>query len=321
MTSTELRKVFFNNITQLVLYEELTALENVHVHYASQNYLIFADMTVEGGRLTGGQDDAISVSYGGGPDKVVAFKDIEAAITQSAVKNNTDGSISKLLYTANIEVAKPDGTLFDDEVTVLCEDKNGTEVFSVSTSSGVIAEQEIEFRRWTGTSETEITYSPHKITISAAGYETLVIDSIMVDGPINWHVELQAEVVYPSAADVRNGMDYGSGGNEYTGTCVVPGQTDVRAGVDVDDTIGVLDLPAETDVRAGVDYDNASKTGTLVRFFGEAHTHTITEESPVHDITEDALTHTITEEAIAHAISEQLIHTITEESLVHTIND
>ena len=58
-------------------------------------------------------------------------------------------------------------------------------------ASGVLAEQTITARKWVGTSETLTTYSPHKFTISAQGYETLILENITIDGPIDWHLELQ----------------------------------------------------------------------------------------------------------------------------------
>ena len=37
------------------------------------------------------------------------------------------------------------------------------------------------------------TYSPHKFTLSKAGYETLDLENITIDGPIVWHLGLQDE--------------------------------------------------------------------------------------------------------------------------------
>jgi len=94
-------------------------------------------------------------------------------------------------YTCNVHIADKDGTNLQN-VTVLCEDKDGTEVFSVSTdASGDIAEQTITYKGWAGADETLTTYSPHKFTISKAGYETMVLDAVTVDEKINWKLELQ----------------------------------------------------------------------------------------------------------------------------------
>ena len=37
----------------------------------------------------------------------------------------------------------------------------------------------------------DVTLSPHKFTISKAGYETLVLENITISAPIKWHLELQ----------------------------------------------------------------------------------------------------------------------------------
>jgi len=96
-------------------------------------------------------------------------------------------------YTCNITVCDKDGTLLDD-VTVVCDDQADAEQFSEltgATNTGKIDEQILTYKTWTGTSETLVTSSPHKFTLSKAGYETMVLENITVDGPINWHLELQ----------------------------------------------------------------------------------------------------------------------------------
>jgi len=63
--------------------------------------------------------------------------------------------------------------------------------FSVSPTSSAIAEQTITAKIWTGTSELETKYI-HTFTISCSGYQTLVMEHIVVTAPIVWHLELQA---------------------------------------------------------------------------------------------------------------------------------
>jgi len=95
-------------------------------------------------------------------------------------------------YSCNIHIVNKDGVNIN-EATVACEDQFGTPVFSVNTNAeGNIVEQTISYRRhYNSGGITSQTYSPHKFTISKAGYETLVLDNITVDEPINWHLELQ----------------------------------------------------------------------------------------------------------------------------------
>jgi len=67
--------------------------------------------------------------------------------------------------------------------------------------SGDILEQKISYKQWYGTSENLSTYSPHKFTISKAGYETLILEAVTVDAPINWHLELRGKARYKLGSD------------------------------------------------------------------------------------------------------------------------
>ena len=63
---------------------------------------------------------------------------------------------------------------------------------AISTDvSGDITELNLVYKTWSTTSETLNDLSPHKFTLSKAGYETLPIDNYTVDGPVNEHWELQ----------------------------------------------------------------------------------------------------------------------------------
>jgi len=95
--------------------------------------------------------------------------------------------------TCNIHIADKDGVNLAG-VTVDCEDINTDAVWAAGTivtdANGDIVEQIIAYKTWTGTSETLATLTPHKFTLSKAGYETLVLDNVTVDGPIVWHLEM-----------------------------------------------------------------------------------------------------------------------------------
>ena len=104
-------------------------------------------------------------------------------------------------FTCNIHVADKDGANLAG-VVIDCEDQLAAAVWGAGTVStdaaGVIVEQTITYKTWTGTSETLVTSSPHKFTLSKAGYETLVLDAVTVDGPIDWHFELQQQKQSPA---------------------------------------------------------------------------------------------------------------------------
>ena len=107
--------------------------------------------------------------------------------------NNADSWIQET-YTCNIKVVDRDGAALEN-VIVDCEEADTTAVWTAGTiltdASGDIAEQQIRYKRWSGTSETLTDYSPHVFTISLAGYETQILPAITVDHPLVLHVELK----------------------------------------------------------------------------------------------------------------------------------
>jgi hypothetical protein len=98
-------------------------------------------------------------------------------------------------YYIDINVCDKDGVAISGAV-VDCEDQYGTASWtagSITTdASGNITQQKIKYRRFAYSSGIVTTiYSPHKFTISKAGYQTLVLENITVSSPIKWRVELQ----------------------------------------------------------------------------------------------------------------------------------
>ncbi|MBN2060721.1 MAG: G8 domain-containing protein [Deltaproteobacteria bacterium] len=79
------------------------------------------------------------------------------------------------------------------------------------------------------------------------------------------------------------------------------------------------DVPLEAEVKYGVAYD-FTRTGEMVRFFGEAHAHSIADDAPVHALANQALIHAISEDSLATVISENIVHTITEQVLTNEVN-
>jgi hypothetical protein len=124
------------------------------------------------------------------------------------------GSTGKFIeeWSCDIKVVDKDGTAING-ATVLCENTNDAQEFSVDTGAdGKIATQYITAKDWATTSETETDYNNFKFTISEPGYETLILENITIDSPIDWHLELQDPApspVYPHTSDVRQGVRYG----------------------------------------------------------------------------------------------------------------
>jgi len=171
------------------------------IHYAGMGYYAeTSEPTITGGKLTDIDNQDIYIAgYGGASSCTI----IDPEVAISSVHINEADKWIKEQYTCNITVADKDGTLLDG-VEVLCEDKDDAQVFTTTTGdtdTGKIDEQTITYKTWTGTSETLVTSSPHKFTISKAGYETLILENITVDAPIVWHLELKGPVRHKLGSD------------------------------------------------------------------------------------------------------------------------
>ena len=248
---------------------------------------IGANVLAKGVSVNYSSAEYLNASSGGALPSILHA--VDSTLGAEVVKiEAADGEIYRD-YTINIHVADKDGANLAG-VTVDCEDQFGAAVWAAGTittnAGGDIAEQIITYKKWEGTSETLTTYSPHKFTISKAGYETMVLDAVTVDAPIVWHLELLDELAegdvrdgiaygedsegnleLPAVGDVESGVGYGSNGVEFTGDFEVPPEADVRDGEGYGaggaEFEGDLDLPAIGDVEKGVQFDSLTKTGTF----------------------------------------------------------
>jgi len=164
-------------------------IDRYKAFYCGDGVYVLGNTTITGAYLVDVQN--ADIRTGAASETHAIARDIKSAINTVTIAR-ADSDV-KEQYTCNISVADKDGTLIDG-VEVLCEDKDDAQVFTTTTGdtdTGKIDEQVITYKTWTGTSETLVTSSPHKFTLSKAGYETLTLDNITVDGPIDWHLELQ----------------------------------------------------------------------------------------------------------------------------------
>jgi hypothetical protein len=118
--------------------------------------------------------------------------------TRTTITHDNAAGTTYLQFTVDIHIADKNGANIPG-ASVLCNDKDGntTGGFAAQTTdaNGNITTQYIYRQKWVGTSETETDYSPHKFTISKAGYQTLVLENITVSAPIKWHLELNPSIV------------------------------------------------------------------------------------------------------------------------------
>lgn len=119
--------------------------------------------------LTGGQ--AKSVVYLFNPTSSVnniAKTDIVFYDTAGPVHAETS---IQLGVTMDIKVMDKNGTVIEG-AAVTVDRNDGTEAFSTTTdASGVITQQDVVSKFWTGPSETETDYSPLVLKITKEGYE------------------------------------------------------------------------------------------------------------------------------------------------------
>jgi len=190
-----LKKVYSNNLySGFRLHTNPAIFEECHSHKTAAGGAIYAsgneEMTASEARMTSvgvGSPSARS-------DNLARLNVIDIKGDVGTVYIYSDGGWIKEQYTCNVHIANKDGADLAG-VAVDCEDTNGDAVWAAGTivtdAAGDIAEQVITYKKWEGTDETLTEYSPHKFTISKAGYETLVLDNITIDSPIVWHEELQ----------------------------------------------------------------------------------------------------------------------------------
>ena len=193
-----IKDVFLNNFDEGALFYTSQTIDDLHVHggnYGIQSQGLIANNVVADNCRMTSQDAANAYTYNDG--RSLTVKDPKTAL--SSVGNSHAANWIAEAYTFNLTVGDKDGTLTGMTATVTLDGSDSgtasteydTEAFSEDTTNGVLAEQTVTARKWVGTSETLTNYNKFRLTVEAAGYETLVLDNITVDSPIDWHLELQ----------------------------------------------------------------------------------------------------------------------------------
>jgi len=68
--------------------------------------------------------------------------------------------------------------------------------FSVATdANGDIAEQTVDYKKWIGTSEVLMSYSPHTFTVTKAGHPTSTWENVTIDAPIQQTIKMIGGVI------------------------------------------------------------------------------------------------------------------------------
>ena len=197
-STVNFESVYFNNVEGLILQSGPT-LEDVWIERSQEAVQSFAaSFSAANIKITNFVQSDILQAFG--TPHAVTLIDLKQSLTTPRI--TSAGGIINEEYTCNIHVTDRDGNALQS-VVVDCEDKDTTAVWAVGTittdANGDIAEQQIRYKKWVGTAETLTTFSPHKFTLSLAGYETLILEAVTVDAPIVWHLELQSQKAPPRA--------------------------------------------------------------------------------------------------------------------------
>jgi len=147
-------------------------------------------------------------------------------VTQSQVNTGVSGYVY-LKYTVDVNVADRNGEALSG-VTVGWADSRGNGGSDVTDANGNV-DFTLLSKQWVGISEDETDFNDFIFTISKSGYETLTLENITIDSPIDWHLELQDKIVYPIASDVESGTTFGPSGVSV-GTLIQPAIYNVKSG-------------------------------------------------------------------------------------------
>lgn len=95
-----------------------------------------------------------------------------------------------LKYTFNLKVVNTAETAINGAAVKMWDTHDTLQVDTTTNASGVITQQELPWKNWKGTSETETAYNPYVLEISMAGYETYR-GTITMDQPWGLHIVLK----------------------------------------------------------------------------------------------------------------------------------
>lgn len=185
--------IFITNVNEFNNSASSSTIADLWVHRCARGVQVNGTVTVSKAKIT----EVTGVLVRSATAGTVTM--LDPLQTLSSVEGLNTSSIIIEQYSCNIQVVDRDGTVLES-ATVLCEDDDGNQIFSASTdSNGDITEQNMNYKSFTGTSETLEDFSPHKFSISKAGYETLVLEAVTVDHPLVWRLELQSQKQPPRA--------------------------------------------------------------------------------------------------------------------------
>ncbi len=185
VTQINFNEVYFSGLYKITVNLTPDSFVGVHIH-STASFAVTDPVTVTSLELT--EVDGISISTMGA---YLILINPEQHVVKENLSHSHSSNYTIERYTCDIHVVDKNGNDLEG-VTVLCEDKDDNQIFSVQTDgNGDIAQQTIDYKKWEGTAETETEYNPHKFTFSKNGYTLLVMENFTVDARINWDIEVK----------------------------------------------------------------------------------------------------------------------------------
>jgi len=215
------KRVFNTNVYAAKFQAAQDTMEDIHVHNcASGMWGQSSGVEASDVLITSNSGNQL---YNQGEGSTLKIIDPKISTTSRANYLTLETDWCAEAYTINIHITDKDGANLSG-ATVNLEgsdssnyDTDAWTADSVTTAAdGTITEQTVTAKKWVGTSETETDYNVFRLTISKSGYETLVLENITIDSPIDWHLELLPAL---SEGDVRAGVSFGE---NKTGTMPPP---------------------------------------------------------------------------------------------------
>lgn len=194
-TAITLDHVYFTHLYSVYIYAALLAALSVRINDVyigvRNNFAIEAVLTAP--ELSNVSN---SFAYAFATDSIITFVDPSSPISTVTIGSST--GIVNEKYTVNVHITDKSGVDLSGVIidlygsVVTSYDTAMWTVGSVTTAvDGTITKQTVTAKKWVGTSETETDYNVFELVCSKVGYETLTLENITIDGPIDWHLELQ----------------------------------------------------------------------------------------------------------------------------------
>jgi hypothetical protein len=183
-----LKDVFYTTCKSFKVNVNPTNIENVQIHNTANGIYLglpSATVTISGLKITAASSyDAYTVQSNSTLNIINPVNHI--------VASKNDSSTGKIYeqYTVDINICDYSGNNLSGVAVACTGVNNGGFITITSDVSGNITQQVLNYKLWSGSTPTLVSYSPYTFTFSKSGYRTMTYNNITVDHPLVWHVEM-----------------------------------------------------------------------------------------------------------------------------------